>query len=75
MDEPDQPYSNIREILGWAIGQRIVEITQHDQDEFEEEGAFVMLMFESGGYIRFPVDEAGFVQDDGIPEPEPPASE
>ena len=64
----DEQYANIRDILGWAIGQRIIDITQHDQDEFAEEGSYVMFMFESGGYIRFPISDLGFQQDDGTPD-------
>lgn len=55
-----ESYSNIREILGWAVGKRIEEITQHDEDEFKEEGSYVMLMLEGGDYLKFPVGEAGF---------------
>jgi hypothetical protein len=56
-------YSNIRDILGRLIGLRVVDITQHDEEEFKEDGAcFIMLMFEDGSYLRFPIGDDGFSQ-------------
>lgn len=43
--------SNIRELLGHLIGQRLIEITQDDEDE--EGDRFVELMFENGNTVRF----------------------
>lgn len=58
---PDETYANIRQILGHLIGQRVVDITQHDPEDFVEgEGSFVMFLFENGDYAKFPVGDAGF---------------
>lgn len=63
----DEPYSNIREILGPLIGARVVDITQHDADEFaESQQAYVELLFDTGATLRFPVDETPF----GFSEPD-----
>ena len=56
-----ETYSNIREILGHLIGRKLVEITQHDEDEFLEDGrSYVQLMFEDGDHIKFFVGDDGF---------------
>jgi hypothetical protein len=53
---------NIREYLGHLIGQTIADVTQHDPDEYETDGAFVDLLFQSGDSVRFYMgcDECGF---------------
>lgn len=56
----NENYSNIREILGHLIGKRIEDISQHDQEDFEVEGSFVMLMLEGGDYLKFPIGDDGF---------------
>ncbi len=61
----DEQYANIREILGYMIGKKIIDITQHDQEEFEEEGSFVMIMLEDGSFLKFPVGDEGFYHSDG----------
>lgn len=67
----EEVYSNIRQILGHAIGQTIVDITQHDRDEFDEDGySYVMLMLSHGGYIKFFIEDSGFVDNDGASESE-----
>lgn len=49
----EEPYSNIRNIIGELIGKRVLEITQHDPEYFERTGrSFVDLMFESGDVLR-----------------------
>ncbi len=59
MSEPD--YINIRQILGHLVGQRIVDVTQHDESEFTEDGkSYVMFMFDSGDTVKFFVGEDGF---------------
>jgi hypothetical protein len=66
---PDDIYSNIRQILGPCIGKRVVEITQHDEAEWKENhDSYVMLMFEDGSTLKFPVQDKGFVFNDGVPE-------
>src|SRR3569833_1018858 len=56
-----EPYANIREILGSFIGKRIVDITQHDEEEFRAgEESYVMLLFDDGNFLKFPVTDLGF---------------
>lgn len=58
----DEMYANIREVLGPCLGQRVMEITQHDADEFEDtRECYVMLHFENGVTLRFPITDDGFV--------------
>lgn len=68
MNEPES-YVNIREVLGKFIGRKLLDITQHDEDEWAEDGrAYVMLMFEGGECITFYVGDEGFSyteEDDG----------
>jgi hypothetical protein len=55
------PYANIRGVLGRFIGQKLVEITQHDQEEWKAgKEAYVCLMFDSGNTITFPITDLGF---------------
>ncbi len=50
----NEPYSTIREILGPLIGLKLVDITQHDAEEYAEtKRSYVMLMFEDGSYVKF----------------------
>ena len=53
--------SNIREHLGWIMGQKVVDVTANDPDALPdgdpEDGWFVVLHFENGGTLEFPVDE------------------
>jgi hypothetical protein len=59
MSNPD--YSNIRQIIGDLIGHRLVDITQHDKDEFEEtRESYIMLHFDNGGYVKVPIGDSGF---------------
>jgi len=52
-------YVTIREHMGRFIGRRVVEITQHDEDEYLDTGrAYVMLMFDDGATLKFPLTEA-----------------
>lgn len=56
-------YAHIRDadLLGPFLGQRIVEITQHDQDEWEEtRESYFCLHFENGFTLRVPVGDSGF---------------
>jgi hypothetical protein len=49
-----EDYANIREQVGMFVGDKIVDITQHDEDHFKATGqSFVDLMFESGNVLRF----------------------
>jgi hypothetical protein len=53
---------NVRQSpVGQFIGCRLVEVTQHDPDEAEEEGKrYVALHFDNGGTLTFPVTDLGF---------------
>lgn len=55
----DDRYASVRDpgILGRMIGATVVDITQHDQDEFEEDGeSFVAFHFSNGYTVTFPFD-------------------
>ncbi len=67
-----EPYSTIREMLGELIGHTVVDITQHDQDEWERDGAsYFMLMFEDGQTLKiFQSDSPAFILNDGEEEEE-----
>lgn len=64
-----EPYSNIREMLGCYVGRTIIDISQHERDEFNPEeaavglsgGAFVQLLFNDASWIRFFIGDDGFV--------------
>lgn len=56
----DEHYVNVRDVLSRFIGRTIVEITQQDPDEFQERGSFVMLMFDNGETLEFPIGDDGF---------------
>jgi hypothetical protein len=61
VSDDEERVANIREIVGHLIGERVVDITQHDRDEHAEEGAcYVALHFEGGTTIKFNVGADGF---------------
>lgn len=68
MADEETRYANIRQILGHLIGRELMDITQHDEDEFRESGeCFVCLMFKGGGTVTFLIDKSfsyGAVEDD-----------
>jgi len=56
-------YSNVRdpEVLGSLVGKRVVDITQHDPEEFAENGeSRIYLHFENGTTLSFPIGDEGF---------------
>jgi len=64
MDEEET--RNIRYFLGVFIGKKLVDVTQHDREEFNAEsgrGAFVELLFEDGMTIHLPVLDEPFSTD------------
>jgi len=64
-------YSNIRDILPGVIGKRIIDITQHDQEEFATDGlCYVMLMLDDGSYLKFFIGDDGFSHNCGPDEEE-----
>lgn len=57
----DEVYSTIRAIIGDAIGQTIVDITQHDREEWEaDRRSYVALHLSGGGTLRFFIGDDGF---------------
>lgn len=67
-DDPEE-YSNIRQLLGHLIGRTVIDITQHDYEEFQEtKQSYVMLMFDNGDYVKFSIGAEGFKY--SIDEPE-----
>jgi hypothetical protein len=49
----ENSYVNIRELLGHLVGQTIIDITQHDQEEFQATGIqYVMIMLSGGDYFK-----------------------
>lgn len=53
-------YATIRDILGPLIGLTLVDVSQHDKEDWEERGeAFVFLLFSDGSSVKFfPPDDA-----------------
>ncbi|MCI0725032.1 MAG: hypothetical protein L0338_39620 [Acidobacteria bacterium] len=51
----DENYVTIREVLGDLIGQKVIDITQHDEEDWDPEIGigFVYLQFDSGDCLRF----------------------
>ncbi len=62
MADDDDTYANIRdpELLGPIKGQRLVEVTQHDAEDFPITGSRIFLHFENGYTLSFPVGDDGF---------------
>lgn len=62
-------------LLGPCLGERIVDITQHDRDEYDADGeAYVCLHLGNGYTIRFPV-QTSFTIMPPTYDDEPPAEE
>jgi hypothetical protein len=64
MGEPnkddDERYVTVRDFLGHFIGQTIIDITQHDEEEFEEDGwSKVYLHMSNGESICFYIGDDG----------------
>lgn len=58
----DRPL-NVRDsdVLGQIIGRRVVDVTQHDEDEFQEtKRAFVAIHFDNGMTVEIPIGDEGF---------------
>ena len=56
MDMDDHPYATIRDHIGYLVGKRLVDITQHDAEDFDPDdgsGCFVCLHFEDGSWLKF----------------------
>lgn len=53
-------YVNIRELLGQFIGRTVVDITQHDEEEFQDDGSsYVALHFDNGATLTFDITADG----------------
>lgn len=60
----DESYSTIRDpnLLGPFMGARVLEITQHDPEEWEEDRqAYFCLHFDNGYTLKILIDDAPFV--------------
>ncbi len=57
-------YATIREKLGWLVGRRVLDVTQQDEEDYQETGeAYVMLMFDDGSTLKFPLCERPVVEE------------
>jgi hypothetical protein len=62
----EEEYVNVRGFLGHLIGRTIVDVTQHDREEYEQTGeAYIMLMFNDGNYLKVYIGDEGFDYSDG----------
>ena len=53
-EHPTGRYKQIRNVLQPVIGQRLVDITQPDPEEYHETGVwYIALHFENGQTLRF----------------------
>lgn len=58
------PDFNIRDFLGSFTGKTVADITQHDQQDWEDDHrSFIMVMFGDGTWVKFFIGE-GFEYDD-----------
>lgn len=55
---------NIRDHIGWVIGQRVIDITAGDPpdvpDADPDDAHDIVLHFDNGGILTFPVGDTGF---------------
>jgi hypothetical protein len=57
----DDAYAQIRTLLKEFIGERLVEVTQHDAEDFVPGGqSDVYLHFGNGQTLHFLIDDKGF---------------
>lgn len=59
----DDAYANVRhpDLLGPFVGLRVVDITQHDEEEWKDtKRSYIALHFENGGTLQFPIGDDGF---------------
>ncbi len=59
----DERYTTIRDpdLLGPLIGARVVDVTQHDQDEYAEDGqSYFVIHFDNGMSVTVFVGAEGF---------------
>lgn len=66
-----EEYATVRDHLGSLIGKTLIDVTQHDQEDWEQRGeAFVVLMFSDGSSVKFPTGDLAFVVDGPAAEEE-----
>jgi hypothetical protein len=59
---------NIREILGHLIGQRLLEITQEDEEDREAgRGGFIQFGFEDGNTVTLYIAQDNLAYKEGYP--------
>lgn len=62
-DDHGEAYANVRDkaMLGPIIGCRVVDVTQHDAEEWEENReSRIYLHFDNGYTVSFPIGDAGW---------------
>jgi len=60
----DDRYATIRDpdLLGRLIGAKCVDVTQQDAEDFDEDGeSFVVLHFDNGYAVTFPIGDEPFI--------------
>lgn len=58
----EERYVTVREFMGHCVGQRVVDITQHDEEEFLEDGSsYIAIHFEDGTTVTFNIGDDGAV--------------
>lgn len=63
-EKEDGHYANIRDVIGHFIGKTVVDITQHDKEDWDMNGeSFVYLLFNDGSGLKFPIGEDGFMHE------------
>lgn len=57
-DPRNEGYANIRELIGEFIGKTVIDVSQHDEEDWAATGAgFVVLMFSDGSLLKFYVPQ------------------
>lgn len=57
----EDSYVNIRDILGHYIGCQLVDISQHDREDWDQGmDSYVLLLFSNGGRVKFIIQDQGF---------------
>lgn len=53
-------YGNVRDFLGCFVGRTVVDVTQHDPQDFAlNRQAFIEIMFDDASTIRFALADDG----------------
>ena len=63
----DYRYANIRQMLGFVIGRRVVDVLQQDEDEWNDTSqAYVELLFDDGSRVCFPIGNEPIAVERGV---------